>query len=1037
MEAQDVHGWFTTVVIDAYGDHTLNLPNAAEHAELIADVLHERGFMENPRIGSTATHDVHNWLNGWKPVGPRMLLYWTGHAQASVDDIALFCGDYEPSKPANKVTGRLLAEVLAQQAAIQIVVILDTCKAGIGVDSITETFRRHVKSRSYPVGREPQLAVLSSAGNQEFARDGVFAEAMAHVLRHGPPASTATYNSWTQHDILITPYELFDAIRQRLHDIDAHQQPDFNQAISVPGFFPFLPNRRHNPYRPDAIVETLRQRAFAESDLLEHFLIKFRGIDTLTADGWHYSPRPEPQARITRWLLDGDGILIVTGPPGSGKSALLGWLAAISMPEYRGHVAAMLSDGGIKLPPRCGGRRYSRQATHPAGMRELSRRRAQPASTGQRMAGARSAGQRYRSPPLQKGRKVTILLDALDEAYAADQTRIARDLLVALAALEGVRVIVGTRPNREDHADPTHATPDGAWSSDGPLIRALTTTEDRILRLDTDPGAAHAITTYVSHRLLDSTTNSPYRGRSDLAESVAEVIAKKSDGIFLFARLVTRALIRRSTVLTPSDPEANAVFNGGVAEAFDADLTSYGTDRNRVHDLLKPLAWAQGAGLPRRDIWLTIANAIAPVGARYHGDDLAWVLEYAGAHIIESGEDGQTVYRLYHQAFNDYFQHGIDPIQVQTAITDALITLVEAVPNQARDWAHANAYLHRHLTTHATAAGTLAELLTDTRLWLYTDIDRLARALVSTKLLNTPSTRLLRRALDTLRAAHTAAERATILAEFGLRDEPQSLRDLTTRPELDWEPCWTTAQPTSFHRTFPEHSGQMNSVAFAHRPGKTALLVGGSSEGYLRVWDAETGEPIGAPIETAVGPVWSIATVTCSEHSVLVASGSSDGIVAVWNALTGELEGAILEHSDSVFSVAMTTRSDGSPILASGSIDGTVTMWDVISGEQLKQTISAHNEPVYSVALGTRAADSMVLASGAEDGTIRLWDVQSLEPLGQPLVGHTEAVLAVAFGTTADGQFILASSSADQTARLWDVQSGGLSAHHWRATQAR
>ena len=117
--------------------------------------------------------------------------------------------------------------------------------------------------------------------------------------------------------------------------------------------------------------------------------------------------------------------------------------------------------------------------------------------------------------------------------------------------------------------------------------------------------------------------------------------------------------------------DARELLSGGVGDAFAADLDRYGSDRRRVADFLAPLAWAEGAGLPRRQVWLALANALADGtrgGSEYSDSDLAWVLENAGAHIVESGEDGQTVYRLYHRAFSDYFRRQRDPSDVQARI---------------------------------------------------------------------------------------------------------------------------------------------------------------------------------------------------------------------------------------------------------------------------------------------------------------------------------------------------------------------------------
>ncbi|WP_067499064.1 ATP-binding protein [Nocardia ignorata] len=631
-------------------------------------------------MGGSSAPEVQGWLNNWKPGVHRILLYWTGHAQDDGDDLLLFCSDYhDEDNPLGRFSGRELGKLLARRSAIEIVVILDVCKGGVGADVITNAFRTRIARQEFPVGQEPGLAVLTSARAGELARDGVFAAALDHVLREGPPPPTDTIDFWTPHDRLITPTQLYDALRVHLENSGAHQRPDLAQTRSVRKFFPFFINRNYRPNRPDATVATVREHAFTESDLLEHFLVKFRGIDTPTADGWYYAPRPHSQARITDWLSTGEGILVVTGPPGSGKSALLGWLAAMTLPGYRNRAADKIGNieyAGLPAEGAIDAGIHAKQHTLQECVTQLGAAlNLTPPAVGWQEPGLLI--EQITRLAEHENRTITILLDALDEAYPADQTRIATDLLAALAAQPRVRVIVGTRPNREDpHQRTDHPnTPDGPWTAEGPLIRALTTDPHRVLRLDTDPGSLHAITTYVTARLMDPTTNSPYHERPALAADTAAVVAAHSDGIFLFARLIARSLLGRETPLDLNDPDNATRFNGGVAQAFEADLADYREDRDRVYGLLAPLAWAQGAGLPRRDIWLALANALARPGVLYTDRDIAWILEHAGAHIIESGEDGQTVYRLYHQAFNDYFQRNIDHTRVQTAITHALLDL--------------------------------------------------------------------------------------------------------------------------------------------------------------------------------------------------------------------------------------------------------------------------------------------------------------------------------------------------------------------------
>ena len=53
-------------------------------------------------------------------------------------------------------------------------------------------------------------------------------------------------------------------------------------------------------------------------------------------------------------------------------------------------------------------------------------------------------------------------------------------------------------------------------------------------------------------------------------------------------------------------------------------------------DLLLPLAYAQGGGLPWEDMWPLLANALAP-GHGYTNEDLLWLAGHAGSFIVEGG----------------------------------------------------------------------------------------------------------------------------------------------------------------------------------------------------------------------------------------------------------------------------------------------------------------------------------------------------------------------------------------------------------------
>ena len=187
-----------------------------------------------------------------------------------------------------------------------------------------------------------------------------------------------------------------------------------------------------------------------------------------------------------------------------------------------------------------------------------------------------------------------------------------------------------------------------------------------------------------------------------------------------------------------------------------------------------------------------------------------------------------------------------------------------------------------------------------------------------------------------------------------------------------------------------------------------ARIVSGSLDKTLRLWDANTGQPIGAPL---TGHTDMVDSVAFSPDGRRIASGSDDKTVRLWDADTGQPIGAPLTgHTDEVWGVAFSP--DGRRI-ASGSADKTVRLWDTGTGQPIGAPLTGHTDPVYGVAF---SPDGKRIVSGSNDKTVRLWDADSGKPIGAPLTGHTDTVLSVA--SSPDGHRIV-SGSRDNTLRLW------------------
>jgi WD40 repeat protein len=202
------------------------------------------------------------------------------------------------------------------------------------------------------------------------------------------------------------------------------------------------------------------------------------------------------------------------------------------------------------------------------------------------------------------------------------------------------------------------------------------------------------------------------------------------------------------------------------------------------------------------------------------------------------------------------------------------------------------------------------------------------------------------------------------------------------------------------------HESSVYSVAVSP-DGK--YITSGSWDKTIRVWDAETGEMIGRPLENYGQSVTSVAFFPDGKRIV---SGSWDAKMRVWNVESGQETGLSFRGHESAIS-SISVSSSGKTI-ASGSNDRTMRLWNAETGNMIGHPFD-HSSKVCFVAFSPN--EEQVVS--AAYGVLAVWDVEKREVVCCENIG----VNAVAFSP--DGQSI-ACGMWDGVIDLWDVANGSV-----------
>jgi hypothetical protein len=629
------------------------LPTAPRDARRVEAFFRTWGFDPVPEVQALSAgpaRDIADRVESWvddlrehRP-GAQVVVFLAGHGRVHDGSHYLLVATSPTGPPyfgAKAVGAEDLVRALLNSAARQVLIVLDACHAGFAAAEIQSAL---VRAATVQAGPSIRVAALTSCLHHESACGGLFTDAMLDALNSG-----STGKFWADSDAFVEPLELCDELRHRLGGEQCALTAG-NDGMKI------IPNPLFHADAADRPVEVGDLFQGLPAAEREHFLRKVAGVDPGDI-GWFFTGRATPSRDVVAWLVGhAQGALVVTGAPGAGKSAFLGRLAVLADPDSQPACRHLgLLDGEAAARPPVG---VFDAVVHlkNSGVDDVAR--AIAAQIGIDLAGSQAPARDLVLALAEQQRRVTVLADALDEAEHGEEGLIARDVLRAIAGLDGCRIVVGTRRDRDGRHQ---ATPDDP----GPLVTALQPRRGAftVVDLSADPDTDADIARYIRDRLADLAEREPGRWPTPARREVAAgEVAAEAQRVFLYARFALRVLtgLDEALVDTPDWQSAlpGEVGRAGLYQVFAEDLRRF-DDPEVIIEVLTPLAFTRGKGLPRRQIWPELATALSQhfgSGRAYHPGDIACVIREAGWYLIESTEDGQAVYRLYHQAIADYLR---------------------------------------------------------------------------------------------------------------------------------------------------------------------------------------------------------------------------------------------------------------------------------------------------------------------------------------------------------------------------------------------
>ncbi|MEU3606045.1 AAA family ATPase [Streptomyces sp. NPDC035033] len=758
-----------------------------------------------------------------------------------------------------------------------------------------------------------------------------------------------------------------------------------------------------------------------------------------------FTGRTAELAAVAGWWggPDEPPVLVVTGPPGTGKSALLGevlrHLRQGGDPAWAGaRVSAVLRLTGSTAAD------VVRQLTQILGAGEGDEPTA--AVPGDSDHDPLEPLLRRLAASAGRAGPALILADALDEAREPFHVA---SLLRDLTGAEGVRLLIGTRTSPYDEEA-------SGGRVDLRAVLGSDTGRARVLELAADPQATAAYTARKVEHVLREHPLGDAVHRGTVVRTVCEAVerhVREGSWQFLHAALAVGEIEQRPGVLAP-----DAAARSALERLLASDRTGlFGAAVARITDglpaadpLLRALALSQGRGLPRADgVWAHAAAGVAGSERPPTDEELSLFLSRAAAYVLLDGEDRRSVYRLAHRTYTEQLLATSTPEQRLGMLT----ALLDLAAEQCADGQSISPHLEARLAQYAADCGapgwaelagrpTVLDRLPVTGLsglalapggdGVVTPADLPVEVLgtvASAHLIRSsgPADRPGLRQLGGLRAVgrlHPAGAGAAWEVRWGrLRALPPHLKlggadgavsALTARASapwlvtgaLDgtvvvWEP-WRAHRPSLLLRGCERPVSAL--AAWGGRTGDEGpgLLLAAHDDRTVQLWDTGHDDRPAPRTVTAAREVVRVAAALTGGVRRF-ALGGDGGYLALLDADGERAEALSAVPSGDVVGLAPLTSAGGRQWLASAHRSGELVLWDVHDSEPVRLSSLPTRRTLRTLTAVTDAGGTLRLVTAAEDGPVEFWRVKETPEEGalpvassQPGAEHLRARLLAA-----------------------------------------